>query len=440
MLTENYFMAIRLANTNQYIDYGNILQPIANFTSMCWFYPMELSSYKMIIGREDNGGTNPGHHLEINASQKGGFHADNGTIMVFTNTTIALNTWYHMVGVRDTTTANQRIYLNGVLENSAAYGTLAAVTASFSIGQPSPWPTEGFIGIVDDARFYDRVLDDDEIATIYACKGSDSIFYGLQGRWLFSEGAKDDLIGNYSNISINNIQSTQSSSSGSSITLAYTAPTGNNLVLVVAGTAEDAITGRVMPTNITFNGNALTNRAQVRTTTSLYIGVGLWSKSIASGESGNIVVTWGGTNDRRTVIAYVLSEATNSVEATATSFSNTGTTTTGLTTLSPNAIVVTACANEDGYTMTTVGTDHTLATSIVAGAHAGAMGSVTVATAGSITGIGFTASPTPGGEALVMAAFTPINTTTELSNNEYVGTAYNRPTFEETFLKIRRIP
>jgi hypothetical protein len=68
------------------------------------------------------------------------------------------------------------------------------------------------------------------------------------------------------------------------------------------------------------------------------------------------------------------------------------------------------------------------------------MGSVTVATAGSITGIGFTASPTPRGEALVMAAFTPINTTTELSNNEYVGTAYNRPTFEETFLKIRRIP
>jgi hypothetical protein len=185
-------MAIRLTNTNQYVDYGNILQPVANFTSMCWFYATDLSSYKMIIGREDSGG--PGHHLEIDASQKGGFHGDNGSIMVFTTTTIALNTWYHMVGIRDTTTGNQRIYLNGVLENSAAYGTLATVTATFRIGKPDPWPTQGFIGVMDDARFYDRVLTDNEIATIYACKGCDSVFYGLQGRWLF-KGAKDKQVG-----------------------------------------------------------------------------------------------------------------------------------------------------------------------------------------------------------------------------------------------------
>jgi hypothetical protein len=102
-------------------------------------------------------------------------------------------------------------------------------------------------------------------------------------------------------------------------------------------------------------------------------------------------------------------------------------------------MLVTACANEDGFAMTTVGTNHTLITTLVAGgAHAGALGNIPVDTAGSITGIGFTASPTPNGEALVVAAFSPINTVTELSNNEYTGMAYNRPTYGETFLKIRR--
>lgn len=431
-------MAIRFINTNQYVRYGDVYQPQANFTAMCWFYATDLSTYKHIIGREDLSG--PGWHLEINASQKGGFHADNGPTMVFTTTTIVLNTWYHMVGVRDTATGNQRIYLNGVLENSAAYGTLTTVVDLFRIGSPASFPTMGFIGVVDDARFYDRVLTDAEIATIYACKGCDSVFYGLQGRWLFSEGAKDQKVGNYSTMAVNNARSGQSSSSASSITLAYTVPTGSNLTIVVAGTAEGTNTGRVMPTAMTFNGNALTRAAEVRTTSSAYNGVGLWYKSVTSGESGNIVVTWGGNNSRRTVMAYVLSNSLGVTEATATAFSNTGTTTTGLTTVNDGTIVATACANEDGYTMTAVGTNHTVAATIVAGSHAGALGSVPVASAGAITGIGFTASPTPRGEALVMAAFTPYNTTTELSNNEYIGNAYMGPTFEETFLKIRRVP
>jgi hypothetical protein len=432
-------MSLSLVNTTQYIEYGDILQPTANFTLMCWFYATDLSTYKMIIGREDNTGTNPGYHLEINASQKGGFHGDNGTIMVFTNTTIVLNTWYHMVGVRDTVTGNQRIYLNGVLENSAAYGTLSNVIATFRIGRPEPWPTQGFIGLMDDARFYNRVLDDDEIATIYACRGCDSILYGLQGRWLLSEGAKDQIVGIPSNIDVNNPQSAQSRSTGSSITLAYTAPTGNNLVLVVAGTAEGTNTARVIPTSVTFNGNNLTLAAQTRTTVSAYNGVGLWGKQVTSGETGNIVVSWAGSNSRRTVMACVLNNATGEVEAASTAFSNTGEVTAGITTLSDGSMLVTACANEDGFAMTTVGTNHTLITTLVAGgAHAGALGNIPVDTAGSITGIGFTASPTPNGEALVVAAFSPINTVTELSNNEYTGMAYNRPTYGETFLKIRR--
>jgi hypothetical protein len=183
-------MALKLTTTtSQYVDFGNILQPISNYTFMLWFYPTELNSYKEIAGREDLSG-GKGFYFEISATKKPIFHADTGSINVTGTTTLALNTWYHVVGVRDTVTANQRIYVNGVLEATAAYGTLGTVTNPFRIGMPNDWPTEGFIGSVDDVRYYNKVLTADEIATIYSCKGTDTIVDTLQARWVFNEGAE----------------------------------------------------------------------------------------------------------------------------------------------------------------------------------------------------------------------------------------------------------
>jgi hypothetical protein len=434
-------MAIQIANKIQVVNYGNILQPASNFTVMCWFYNTDNSTYQMLFGREDAAGSQPGWHLEIDSSQRGGFHGDHGPSMVFTTATIALNTWYHMAGIRDSVAGNQRIYLNGSLANTATnLQTLETVTNEFQVGETLGWPGEGFVGIMDDIRVYDRVLLENEIATIYACRGCDSIDYGLQYRDYFM-GPDNQDIGSFSTIAINNVQNTSSSSSGSSLTLSsYTAPTASNLVLVVAATAESTASGRVQATNITFNGNALTQRATTRTTTSAYNGVGIWSKSVTSGETGNIVVTWAGSNSRKTIFAYVLSNAQNVVDATATSFSNTGTTTTGLTTITNNTLVVTACANEDGSTMSAVGTNHSVNSTVAAGAHAGAIGNVPVSTAGAITGIGYTAT-TMNGSALALVAFRPVNNTTsivELSNNEYSGTAINVPKYISTFLKTRR--
>jgi hypothetical protein len=83
--------------------------------------------------------------------------------------------------------------LNGVLEGSNSYGTIETVTSQMQIGQTLGWPGEGFLGVLDDLRFYDRALTDTEIQTIYACKGSDSILYGLQAKWLFI-GPEDGVI------------------------------------------------------------------------------------------------------------------------------------------------------------------------------------------------------------------------------------------------------
>ena len=433
-------MSLILTNKTQYINFGDILQPVANFTVSCWFYNTDNSTYQVLFGREDQVG-NRGWHLEIDGNQLGTFHADQGSVIVQTTTTIALNTWYHIVGVRDATANQIRIYLNGVLEGTNTAGTLSTVTNPMRIGVPTDWPNYGFIGILDGIRFYDRVLDEDEIQTVYGCRGSDSIFYGLQAQWMFT-GAENQGIGSFSTISISTIVNASSSTSRLSITFAYTAPVGSNLVLVVAATAEGTNSGRVIASTATFNGNALISRSSVRTTRSPYNGVAIFSKSITSGESGNIAVGWTGKNSRRTAYAYTLVNAQNVVEATATAFSNTGTVTSGLTTINDGAVVVTACANKDGYTMTAVGTGHVLDSSVTAGAHAGALGHVPVVTAGAISGIGFTATPTPNGEALALAAFTPYNTTEqviELSDNKFIGTAYNVPKYQNTFLKKRRL-
>jgi hypothetical protein len=364
-------------------------------------------------------------------------------------TRLVVDQWYHIVGVIDYNANTGAIYINGVNDN--ATGTLSfpnratdnTVCYATSLGGNELSDNEFITGVIDDARFYNRVLREDEIQTLYACRGNDSIFYGLQSRWLMNEGAKDQQIGQFDPIAINNVQSAQSSVTASSLTLAYTVPAGSDLVLVVVATAEDSSSGSVSVSNMTFGGAALASQASTRTTSYFdYCGVAIWSKTVTAGQSGNIVVTFGGTADRRTVMACVLSgvaSATN--EASATSYNNSGTTTTGLTTLTPGAMVITGCVNEDGYVMTAVGTNHVLDATIVGGAHAGAMGHVLVPTIGAISDIGFTASPTPNGEALALAAFAPHNTlgsTKDLSDFQYVASVSRVPTYEETFMKTRR--
>lgn len=196
-------MAIELTSSTQSIDYGNILQPVANMTVCCWFYCKSFSTWKMLFGREDTAGSQPGWHLEINTNRKGAFHSDHGPNMVNTTTTLVLNTWYHMVGVRDTATSNQRIYLNGILEGAVTYGTIQTVSNQMQIGETIGWPGEGFIGIMDDLRFYDRALNDDEILTVYACDGSDTIVYGLQARWLFNGPEGGAITGQVTELSNN---------------------------------------------------------------------------------------------------------------------------------------------------------------------------------------------------------------------------------------------
>lgn len=107
-----------------------------------------------------------------------------------TTTIIQAGVWYHGVGTATDTVGNvtAKIYLNGVLENTLVQKDTAPGTI-FSIGNRDSSPSgQSTNGLIDDVRVYNRVLSDAEVATIYACRGSDSIYYGCLNRWLLNEG------------------------------------------------------------------------------------------------------------------------------------------------------------------------------------------------------------------------------------------------------------
>lgn len=96
---------------------------------------------------------------------------------VVSQTQIPVGAWTHIAATYDNTT--QRIYVNGVLDNSRADNDeLDNANTSFYFGCYAG-PASFFDGIIADVRIYNRVLSREEICTIMNGFGGDSIVEGL---------------------------------------------------------------------------------------------------------------------------------------------------------------------------------------------------------------------------------------------------------------------
>jgi hypothetical protein len=113
---------------------------------------------------------------------------------------IAANTWYHVVGVYDG--AQTVMYLNGVAKTPVARtGAVGSVNAEVHLG--NAWRgginDSYFSGAIDDVRVYNRVLSSEEIKRLYGLGATTHIGvtplilsganaglgYGLVGHWTF---------------------------------------------------------------------------------------------------------------------------------------------------------------------------------------------------------------------------------------------------------------
>jgi hypothetical protein len=109
--------------------------------------------------------------------------------LAMSTTVPVVGVWYHIAATVDATKFGQ-IYINGVLEASGV-GADTATGTTLSIGNRNGAAANQCTnGVLDDVRVYTRVLGASEIATIFACRGADSIFFGLQNRFLLNERAE----------------------------------------------------------------------------------------------------------------------------------------------------------------------------------------------------------------------------------------------------------
>jgi len=119
---------------------------------------------------------------------------------------IAVNTWYHVVGVTNLVAATQTVYINGVqiaqLTAVAFNQTTTSNTSAYNscIGAEDNGSSGYMSGYIHDARIYSRALGGDEIMTMYTSGGKDGIIYGQDGRFLLSEGAPGTSISSVQNL------------------------------------------------------------------------------------------------------------------------------------------------------------------------------------------------------------------------------------------------
>lgn len=124
-----------------------------------------------------------------------------GTDVSWTIASISDNVWHHVAVVRDDGNNEARLYIDGVPDNENPKAiTLSAMTidaGGLIVGQEQDSVGGGFDaaqaldGILDDLRFYSRVLSAAELQTIFAIRGVDGIVHGLLGRWPMDEGAPE---------------------------------------------------------------------------------------------------------------------------------------------------------------------------------------------------------------------------------------------------------
>ena len=105
--------------------------------------------------------------------------------------TAALNSnqLYHIVCTAGSDTTAQ-IYIDGAFDSETDGHFLTPGASHFQIGNVADDTPYQFGGYLQDVRIYNRVLTANEVQTIYASQGNDSIVSGLTNRWLLNDGVE----------------------------------------------------------------------------------------------------------------------------------------------------------------------------------------------------------------------------------------------------------
>ncbi|MEX2596942.1 MAG: LamG domain-containing protein, partial [Salibacteraceae bacterium] len=159
--------AYQFDGTNDYIEYEN---PDTNLdyqerTVSLWFYADAVSGSSRVFNMDHNAFTYGSIGLSvINSQLRGNGGGDGGAVL---QNPISTGQWYHAVVQRDAT--NTYGYVNGQLVytgTASNAGSSSLANFNFIVGCSRAY-NEFFDGKIDDIRVFDRVLDAEEVKTLY---------------------------------------------------------------------------------------------------------------------------------------------------------------------------------------------------------------------------------------------------------------------------------
>jgi hypothetical protein len=181
---------------SNYVRVTNPWPNLANVTYCFWVYfnTLNATSNRLL-------GTDTAYEIRTTTDFGGGmrfanelFSSDAVNPSPAVSTTVAvIDTWYHVAATINADKSVAQIIINSVLEASGGPSTDIPTFTNFGIGNRGGAPGGNYVdgqccnGIMDDIRYYNRVLTLNEIATIYNSSGRDSIVDGLQARWMLNE-------------------------------------------------------------------------------------------------------------------------------------------------------------------------------------------------------------------------------------------------------------
>ena len=191
--------ALQFDGTNDYVDAGTGLTSLYadKLTVSCWVYGT-FAGNSVIAAQWDYGATKRGWEMrilgaggidtvEIGATEGGAWSGD--YLAAKSTTTISDNTWYHIVGVYDCSTApaTPKIYINGVAETLSANtsqggafdigGTIVGGPPELTIGAylNSAADVENLAGKIDELSIWSGSLSQANITSLAAGEKANAI-------------------------------------------------------------------------------------------------------------------------------------------------------------------------------------------------------------------------------------------------------------------------
>jgi len=163
-----YGKALYFDGYNDYINASDSSSlDVSKFTISFWMFPISVSGY-LVDKEEWDVGNEYGYEAHFWSDGKFKFLFGDGTsTQKYVNSTNPLspNSWYYLTGTYDGSTF--KIYINGVLNNSASFSTYPNYTFTTPLYIGADNGGDGYFnGIIDDVRIWNGALTQDEIQTV----------------------------------------------------------------------------------------------------------------------------------------------------------------------------------------------------------------------------------------------------------------------------------